>query len=80
MNYLNQGIRLIMLSGIVQCGKYISAAVYMSGSASQSRELFKSGLDYVGPWLDYVSAAALLAGLLLAMAESVISIKNRKDK
>ena len=50
---------------MAKCVKYVSAALYMSGNASQSRELFASGLRYVGGELDITAALALACGLIL---------------
>ena len=77
---LDSGIRLLALAGMLQCGKYIAAAVYMSGGASQSRELFMSGLRYRGQRLDMLSAAAAFAGLILVAVYIKGSIDNRKGK
>ena len=52
-------------ASILQSAKYIAAAVYMAGNAAQSRELFQSGLEYVGPGPDIMAAAALACGVLL---------------
>ena len=46
MNKLGAGISLIILGGIMRSVKILAAAIYMSGSASQSRELFEAGMDY----------------------------------
>lgn len=77
---LDSGIRLLTLAGMLQCGKYIAAAVFMSGAASQSRELFMSGLGYMGQRLDIMSAVAALAGLVLVAVYIKESIDNRKGK
>lgn len=69
MDRNGSGTRLIILSGILEGIKYLSAAIYMSGSASQSRELFESGLKYVGMKLDVFAAAALLLGAAIIVYE-----------
>ena len=64
MNKLGAGILLVILGGFMHSIRVISAALYMSGAASQSRELFKAGLDYVGIDQDILSAAAVLTGVV----------------
>lgn len=52
-------------ASMLESAKYIAAAVYMAGNASQSKELFQNGLSYVGPGPDIMAAAALACGILL---------------
>ena len=59
------GAVLCLAAALLETVKYLSAAVYMSGNASQSRELFAGGLRYVGNGPDIMAAAALAAGVLL---------------
>ena len=65
MNKLGAGILLVILGGFMHSIRVIAAALYMSGAASQSRELFKAGLDYVGNDQDILAAAAVLAGIVI---------------
>lgn len=62
MNKLGAGIMLMMSACIMQSTKVIAAAVYMSVAASQSRELFNNGMEYVGRRLDVMAALAACAG------------------
>ncbi len=59
------GAVLCLAAALVESAKYLSAAVYMAGNASQSRELFEGGLKYVGNAPDVMAAVALAAGMLL---------------
>ena len=59
------GAIFCMIAAILQSAKYIATAVYMSGLGTQSRELFQSGLEYVGPGPDIMAAAAIACGALL---------------
>ena len=77
---LNGGIRFMCLAGIIQSVKYISAAIYMSGSDSMSRDLFENGLTYVGSGLDIMSALAGFLGLILISLYIKGSIDDRKGK
>ena len=79
-NKLDNGIRLLCLAGMIQCAKYISAAVYMSGSDSMSRDLFENGLKYLGSRPDILSALAGFAGLTLISLYIADSINKRKGK
>lgn len=65
MNKLGAGISLIILGGIMRSVKILAAAIYMSGSASQSRELFEAGMDYVGMNQDLFAVIAVLCGAVL---------------
>ena len=78
MNKLGAGVILIALGGIMQCAKVIAAAIYMSGLASQSSELFADGMEYVGGRLDVLAGAAALAGTVLAVWGLWESNKKRK--
>lgn len=80
MNKLEAGVRMLVLSAAIQCTKYISAAIYMSGSPSQSRELFRTGLQYVGPLPDIASAAAAVAGVLLLVMEFIEMYRKKFRK
>ena len=77
---LNGGIRFLCLAGIIQSAKYISAAVYMSGGSSMSRDLFENGLRYIGPGPDIMSAVAGLFGLVLIALSVKEDIDRRKGK
>lgn len=54
-----------LLAGMLESARYVAAAVYMSGGATQSRELFNSGLSYVGMRLEILAAVAFCAGAAL---------------
>ena len=61
----NKGIAAVfcLISAILTAARYLSAAVFMSGVSSWDRELFASGLEYVGPALTVASIAALAVGI-----------------
>ena len=79
-NMLDSGIRLLSLAGMLQCCRYIAASIYMGGGVSQSRELFESGLSYIGARLEILSAASALAGLVLTAIYIREYMDNRKGK
>lgn len=64
------GSVLLAVSGVLFGMKYMTAAIYMAGGASQSRELFASGWKYTGNGLLIAAAMALAAGVLfIALGE-----------
>ncbi len=77
MNKLGAGIALIVSGCIMQCAKVIAAAIYMSGTASQSNDLFENGMEYVGGRLDVMAAIAACAGAALAVWYFVDSNKKK---
>ena len=77
MNKLGAGIALIVSGCIMQCAKVIAAAIYMSGTASQSNDLFENGMEYVGGRLDIMAAVAVCTGAALAVWHFVDSNKKK---
>lgn len=63
MNNKGVGAIFCLIAAILMSTKYISAAVFMSGSPSWSADLFKSGLSYVGPMPTIAGAIALGIGV-----------------
>ena len=64
MNNKSVGVTFCLISAILISAKYISAAMFMSNVTSWDSSLFKSGLDYVGPFLSRASIVALIIGIL----------------
>lgn len=64
MNNKSVGVTFCLISAILISAKYISAAMFMSNVTSWDASLFKSGLDYVGPFLSRASIVALIIGIL----------------
>lgn len=64
MEKLISGAVFCAAASMLESAKYIAAAVYMAGNASQSRELFQNGISYVGHSPDIMAAAALACGML----------------
>ncbi|MBR3146528.1 MAG: hypothetical protein IKF54_00100 [Eubacterium sp.] len=62
---MGSGLVFCMLAGILESARYIAAAIYMSGGATQSRELYVSGLGYVGMRLEILAAVSICAGAAL---------------
>ncbi len=68
---------LYLTAALLQCAKFISAAIFMSGTQSWDAELFGQGLKYVGSTLDIFSVCAVVLGLGLMLWYFLG--KNRKD-
>lgn len=64
MNNKGVGVTFCLICTILISAKYISAAIFMSNVNSWDASLFKSGLDYVGPFLSRASIVALIIGIL----------------
>lgn len=64
MNNKGVGVTFCLISAILISAKYISAAIFMSNVTSWDASLFKSGINYVGPFLSRASIVALIMGLL----------------
>lgn len=58
------GCIFCFISAMLMATRYISAAIYESGSASWSNELFVLGLHYVGSPLRTASIVSLVVGIL----------------
>ena len=65
MEKLISGSLFCLTAAAARSVKYLSAAIYMAGNASQSRELFANGLRYVGGGPDITAAFALICGVIL---------------
>ncbi len=63
MNNKGIGAVFCLIAAILMSARYLSAAVFMSGITSWSRELFVQGLEAVGSPLMIASLAALAAGI-----------------
>ena len=64
MNNKGVGVTFCLISAILISAKYISAAIFMSNVTSWDSSLFKSGINYVGPFLSSASIVALIMVLL----------------
>ena len=64
MNNKVIGAIFCLISAILMCTRYLYAAIFMSGVASWSADLFSAGLAYVGSPLKAASVVALIIGIL----------------
>ncbi len=72
------GAVFCLIAAMIRGTKYISAALFMAGNASQSRELFASGLKYIGSEPDITAALALACGILLISWGIMDSCKHNR--
>ncbi|MBQ6514984.1 MAG: hypothetical protein IJI09_09710 [Clostridia bacterium] len=63
MNNKGIGVMFCLIAAILTGVRYLSAAVFMSGSSSWSAELFAASLTYVGSPLLIAAIAALVVGI-----------------
>ncbi len=64
MNNKGVGAVFCLISAILMAARYLSAAIFMSGVLSWNVELYRAGLEYIGPALPIASIAALAAGVV----------------
>lgn len=64
------GAIFMLCAALLYVGRYISAAIFMSGVSSWDAELFAAGLEYVGtPLLTLSVISFLLGAFYLVWAE-----------
>ena len=63
MNNKIVGAVFCLIAAILTGARYVAAAVFMSNVSSWSAELFRDGLNYVGPTLLIAAIVALAAGI-----------------
>ena len=63
MNNKAVGTIFCLIAAILTGARYLSAAIFMSGTATWSAELFKNSLSYVGSTLQISAIAALAVGV-----------------
>ena len=64
MNNKGIGAVFCLIASILMAARYVTAAIFMSGVASWDSELFRSGLNYIGPALPIAAIAALIVGVV----------------
>jgi hypothetical protein len=64
MNNKGVGAVFCLISAILMAARYVSAAIFMSGVASWNSELYRAGLEYIGPALPIAAIAALIIGVI----------------
>lgn len=64
MNNKGVGAIFCLIAAILMAARYLSAAIFMSGTPTWSAENFSSSLSYVGSPLLILSIIALLVGIV----------------
>ena len=77
MNNKGVGSVFCLIAAILLGVRYLAAAVFMSGTATWSAELFASALAYVGPVLLIAAIAALVVGLAFLAVGIAKDCKNK---
>ena len=63
MNNKGVGAIFCLIAAILAGARYLSAAIFMSGTSSWSADLFTESLKYVGPVLQIAAIIALAVGI-----------------
>ena len=63
MNNKGVGAIFCLIAAIIECTRYIAAAIFMSNVTSWDSSLFQEGLSYTGTSLQVAAAAALIIGI-----------------
>ena len=63
MNKRGAGVLFCLIAAILFSARYISAAIFMSGVVSWSKDLFLSSLEYIGYPLLSLSTLSLIVGV-----------------
>ncbi len=63
MNNKAVGTVFCLIAAILAGARYVATAIFMSNTSSWSAELFREGLNYVGPNLLIAAIAALAVGI-----------------
>ena len=77
----NKGVGSVfcLISALLMCARYLSAAIFMSGVSSWDSELFTNGLLYVGAPLKTASIVSLIVGILFLVYGLYQDVKKDKS-
>ena len=76
MNNKGVGAVFCLISALLMSARYLSAAIYMSGTMTWGTDLFSNALSYVGAPLLVFSILALIAGVVF-LAAGIIQDKKK---
>lgn len=79
MNRRGAGMMFISISALLFSVKYISAAIYGSGSISWDEDLFQALLSYSGSSLHFLSMVSLVIGFLYIGWAEIEAIKSKEN-
>lgn len=77
MNNKGVGSVFCLISALLMCTRYLSAAIFMTGLSSWSSVMFSNGLEYVGSSLKIASIISLIVGVLFLAYGIYQDIKKR---
>ena len=80
MNNKGVGAVFCLIAAILISARYVSAAIFMSSVLSWDSELFRAGLDYIGPALPTAAIDALIVGVIFLGVGIVQEIKGSVKK
>ena len=80
MNKKGVGAVFCLIAALLMAAKYLAAAIFMSGVVSWSGELFRFGLEYVGPPLSIAAGIALVLGVAFLVWGIVQDVNTSKKK
>ena len=63
MNNKGVGAIFCLISAIIECTRYIAAAIFMSNVTSWNSSLFQEGLSYTGSFLKVMALITLVIGV-----------------
>lgn len=78
MNNKGVGVIFCLISAILMCTRYLSAAIFLSGATCWDAKLFASGLEYVGTPLLVAAIIALIIGIVFLGCGVYQDIKGKK--
>lgn len=64
MNNKGVGAVFCLIASILMAARYVTAAIYMGSLSTMSSELFRTGVEYIGPALPIAAIAALIVGVI----------------
>lgn len=76
----NKGIGTIfcLISAMLMCTRYITAAIFMSGVSSWDSDLFSDALEFIGSPLKIASVVALITGIIFLSVGIYQDLKKEK--
>lgn len=79
MNNKGVGSIFCLISALLMCARYLSAAIFMNGGSTWDSELFAAGLEYVGSPLRIACIISLVVGILFLAYGIYQDIKKDKS-
>lgn len=78
MNKRGTGVVFCLIATILFVARYLSAAIYLSGTTYLDYELFHNGLEYVGSGLLIFSIISVIIGSVYLILAEVEDKKSNK--